>query len=292
MPANRLGFRARRVLLMLAGLAAAVVIYAVTSRVVLWRDGQQLDRDIHAEALTDPDAIWTRWADISKGSPQSLALFAPRRSVKKKLVAAADRVIETYRNSDTQPVYENDWKRARLYLARALEMDPADETVRGEMRLCEGHIDRINGISHHNAAVLNEAVQKFEEAEQALPGSPDPQLGLARVYVSGLKDIDKAYAELQEAEQRGYKLGSREKAPLADGYRDRGDRLWWDSRDVRGLPQEKDQIEKAAGDYRRALELYQSIVPYGSFNGSIVRVQGSLSAIEYRLAEIQAEPAR
>jgi tetratricopeptide (TPR) repeat protein len=291
-PASPFGYRARRVFVMLAGLALAYIIYAVTSGVVLWRNGQQLDRDIHAEVMTDPDAIWTRWADISKGNPQALALFSPRRSVKKKLVAAADRVIETYRNSDTQPVYENDWKRARLYLARVLEMDPADETVRGELRLCEGQIDRINGISHHNAAALNEAVQKFEEAEQALPQSPDPELGLVRVYVSGLKDIDKAYVELQEAEKRGYRLGSREKGPLADGYRDRGDRLWWDSRDVRGLPQERDQIRKAADDYRRALELYQSIVPYSSVNSNIVRVQSSLSTVEYRLAELQAAPAR
>jgi tetratricopeptide (TPR) repeat protein len=211
--------------------------------------------------------------------------------VKKKLVAAADRVIGTYRDSDTQPVYEKDWERARNYLARALEIDPGDETVRGELRLCEGQIDCINGRSHHNAALLNEAVQKFEEAQQALPRSPDPQLGLARVYVYGLKDIDKAYAALQEAERRGYKLGSREKAQLADGYRDRGDRLWWYSRDVRGLPQEKDQIGKAADDYRRALELYQGIAPYGSANVNIVRVQGSLSAIGYRLAQLQAEPS-
>jgi hypothetical protein len=125
-----------------------------------------------------------------------------------------------------------------------------------------------------------------------LPRSPDPDLGLARVYVYGLKDIDKAYAALQQAEQRGYKLGSREKAQLGDGYRDRADRLWWDSRDVRGLPQEKDQIQKAADDYRRALELYQSIVPYGNANVNIVRVQGSLSAIGYRLAELQAAPAQ
>lgn len=282
----------KRVFVALAGLVLAYAVYAVTSDVVLWRRGQQLDRDIHAEKTTDPDAIWGRWAGVSKGSGQSLALFGPRRSVKKKMVEAADRVIETYRNSDAQPVYENDWKRARLNLARALELDPGDETVRGKMRLCEGHIDRINGLTHRNAAVLNEAVQKFEEAQRSLPSSPDPQLGLARVYVYGLKDIDRAYAALQEAERRGYKLGSREKAQLADGYRDRGDRLWWDSRNVRGLPQEKDQIQKAAEDYRRALELYQSVVPYGNANVNIVRVQGSLSAIEYRLAELQNEPSR
>src|SRR5580700_9568486 len=96
-PVSRFGYQARRVFVMLAGLALAYIIYAVTSGVVLWRNGQQLDRDIHAELLTDPDAIWTRWADMSKGKAQSLALFAPRRSVKKKLESAAERVIETYR---------------------------------------------------------------------------------------------------------------------------------------------------------------------------------------------------
>jgi len=263
------------------------VVYATTSSVVLWRRGQQLDRDIHAETTTDPDEIWKRWADISRGNATSLALFGPRHSVKKRLVAAANQVIETSRNGDTPPVYENDWKRAHTYLARALELDPGDETVRGELRLCEGQIDRINGTTHHNSAILNEAVQKFEEAEHALPHSPDPELGLARVYVYGLKDIDRAYAALQEAERRGYHLGDREKSQLADGYRDRADRMWWDSRNVRGLPQEKDQIQRAADDYRRALQLYQSIVPFPSANTNVVRVQSSLSAIETRLSELQ-----
>ena len=283
-PFNRQG---TRIIVMLAGLTLGYIVYAVTSNVLLWRQGQQLDRDIHAEVVTDTDAIWDRWAQISKGNAQALSLFGPRHSVKKKLVEAADRIIETYRNSDSQPVYEKDWARARLYLAHALELDPGDDAVRGKMRVCEGHIDRINGLLHHNTAQLNEAVQKFEEAQQALPHSPDPQLGLARVYVYGLKDMDKAYAALQEAERLGYKLGNREKAQLADGYRDRGDRLWWDSRNVRGLPQEKDQIRKAGDDYRRALELYQSIVPYGNANVNIARVQASLTGVETRLTEIQ-----
>jgi tetratricopeptide (TPR) repeat protein len=291
-PAGRVQRDTKRFFVAMAGLVLAYIVYAVTSSIVLWRHGQQLERDINAEVTTDPDAIWNRWADISKNNPQAMALFGPRRSVKKRLVAAADRVIETYRNSDRQPVYENDWKHARQELAHAMELDPGDETVRGDMRLCEGQIDRINGISHHNAALLNEAVQKFEDAQQLLPHSPDPELGLAHVYVYGLKDIDRAYAALQEAERRGYRLGNREKAQLADGYRDRGDRLWWDSRDVRGLPQEKDQIRKAGDDYRRALELYQSIVPYGSANINIVRVQASLNSVDFRLKELDSEPPR
>ena len=49
---------------------------------------------------------------------------------------------------------------------------------------------------------------------------------------------------------------------------------------------------KAADDYRRALELYQGIVPYNSANVNIVRVQGSLSALEYRLAQLEAGQSR
>jgi tetratricopeptide (TPR) repeat protein len=293
-PETPLARQAKRVIAILAVLAIVYAIYAAAASMVLWNHGQQLDRDINAEVVTDPDAVWNRWAAIAKDNGRSLALYGPRHSVKKRLEAAADRVIETYRNSDTQPVYENDWKRARGYLARALELDPGDESVRGKIRLCEGHIDRIDGSisGRHNTALLNEAVDKFDKSQQLLPHSPDPELGLARVYVYGLKDIDKAYAALQEAERLGYKLGNREKALLGDGYRDRGDRLWWDSRNVRGLPQEKDQIQKAADDYRRALDLYQSIAPYSNASANIVRVEGSLEGVQYRLVELGAGASR
>ena len=92
--------------------------------------------------------------------------------------------------------------------------------------------------------------------------SPDAQLGLARLYVAGFRDIDKADAALEEATRHGYRLGNRDKALLADGYRQRADRLWYDTRNIRGLPQEKDQVQRVVEDYRRALHLYQEIAPY------------------------------
>jgi hypothetical protein len=72
------------------------------------------------------------------------------------------------------------------------------------------------------------------EAQQLLPSSPDPQLGLARLYVYGLRDIDRADTALKEAERLGYRLGNREMGQLADGYRDRADRLWNDAKTIRG----------------------------------------------------------
>jgi hypothetical protein len=264
-------------------------VWAILSDILLYRRGVQLERDIASEQITDPNDIWNRWTELSDGNSSSWLLHGPRKAVEQRLVAAAQQVIDSYRNADT--VYENSWKSAQLELAHVLSLDP-DNTVRGRLRLTEGHLARINGNRDHGAAALadlNEAVEKFTEADRLMPDKPDPQLGLARVYVYGLKDIDKAYQALQVAERRGYPMGNREKAFLADGYQERGNRLFWDSRNVRGLPQEKDQIQRAKEDLDRALGMYQSIVPYANANANIKKVQTSLESVNFRLAQIEQE---
>ncbi len=271
-----------------ACLAIACVLYGAWS-VYSWfglrSRGAQLEREIKSEQLTDPNEIWTRWTELSKSDPSSYALWGVRGPVERKFLEAANAILLRY-HDDTQAVYEKDWERAQTLLAHALAVNPDDETARGELRLCEGQIARIEGARHNDLAQLNLAVEKFNQAQLLLPKSPDPQLGLALVYIYGLKDVDKAGAALQEAARRGYQLGSREKAQLADGYRDRANRLFWDSRNIRGLPQEKDQISRAAADYQRALDLYRSIVPYGNSNAQIKRVQASLDSVNTRLQEI------
>jgi tetratricopeptide (TPR) repeat protein len=246
---------ARRIII--GGLAALLLWFAYLAgvRYMMWRHGRDLDRQISAELVKDPAEVWKKWTELSQGNSSSVLLWGARRTVRQHLVSAAEHVIDAYRNNETQAVYEKDWERARANLA--------------------------------HAALLNQAVEKFNESQRLMPKSPDPQLGLARVYVYGLKDIDKAYQAINEAGRRGYKLGNREKGQLADGYRDRGDRLWWDSRNVRGLPQERDQIQRAADDYRKAMELYQGIVPYGNANASIVRLQQSLESVNTRLQQIE-----
>jgi tetratricopeptide (TPR) repeat protein len=214
-------------------------------------------------------------------------LRGPRNIVKQKFVAAADQVIDSYRNNNA--VYETGWKNAHELLAKALAADP-DNSVRGKLRLCEGHLARINGLVHHSVAELNRAVDLFNEAQRLMPKSPDPELGLALVYVYGLGNIDRADEALQQAQKRGYSLGNREEAQLADGYRARAERMFADARKVRGLPQEKDQIQRSREDYEKALQLYQSIAPYGNSLTMIARVETSLDGVDIRLHEIDGDP--
>jgi serine/threonine protein kinase len=284
--ASNRSVRARRIFL---SFFLACVIYAgyvAASTWAAWQKGQKLEEEIRNESLTDIDQIWARWTELSKGRSSSFSLYGARQAVKHKLVAAADNVINVYHNGDT-PVYEKDWERARAYLGKALTLDAGDDGIRGRMRLCEGHIARINGTSHRNSAQLYEAESKFNEAQQLISKSPDPQLGLARLYVYGLKDIDKADAALEQAGKRGYRLGNRDRSQLADGYRERADRLWYDSRNVRGLPQEKDEARKVISDYKRALELYQQIVPYNNATAMIAKVQSSLEGVQFRLQQLE-----
>ncbi|HEV2445359.1 MAG TPA: hypothetical protein VGS58_05535, partial [Candidatus Sulfopaludibacter sp.] len=263
--------------------------WAALSSYRMYQHGQSLKRDIDSEQVTDPSVIYAKWAELSKGNPSSVLLYGPRKVVKQKLIDAADHVIAASRG-DTQPVYEKDWDRARTWLADALIVEP-DDAVRSRLRLCEGQIARINGISHRDPKTLQNAVDDFNESARLMPRSPDPWLGLARVYVYGLKDIDKASNAFQEAARRGYPLGPREKLYLADGYTSRADMLFWDSGKMRGLPQERDQIQRAANDYKEALDLYQSIVPYPKAAAGVARVQTSLESVNFRLREIDAGQA-
>jgi serine/threonine protein kinase len=282
-----LGRNVRRAIV---GILAALLLFfafQAFSRYVLSKKGQVLENAIATEQVTDPTEIWNRWTELSKDSPSSFYLRGARKAVEQKQVEAANRVIASYRNSGA--VYENGWKGAREELMHALLLDP-DDAVRGRLRLVEGHIARVAGETRHRQSDLDDAMEKFGEAQRLLPSSPDPPLAEARLELQDLKDFDRAYTALQQAEKHGY-AGNRERQQLADGYRDRANRSFWDSRNVRDLPQEKDMVVRAHDDYQHALELYQSIPSYGNSASAIQTVQESLESVNFRLNEIEHPPS-
>ncbi len=274
-----------RLIAILAVVCVIVGIWDAGAKYRLYQNGKALQREIEEERITDPDQIWNKWWELSKSNPSSILLSGPRGAVRTRLIAAADHVIMLFAKDQPQPL--KDWEHARVLLADALSLDP-DETVRGELRLCEGHVARIVGLYQHDRKELVTAEEKFTEAAKELPKSPDPYLALAQLYVYGMKELDKAYDALREAARLGHPLGPREYQQLADGYVDRADQLFADSKNVRDLPQEKDEIDRAAADYNRALELYQSIEPYGHSTRSAARVQGNVDNVTQRLGEIQS----
>jgi serine/threonine protein kinase len=282
-PRKPLSKTARRAIL--ATVVASFLFFAwqALTTYALSKKGQALENAIATEQVTDPNEIWSRWTELSKDTPSSFYLRGARKAVEQKQVEAANRVIASYRN--TGAVYENGWKGAREELMHALLLDP-DDAVRGRLRLVEGHISRVAGETRHRQSDIDDATEKFNEAERLLPSSPDPPLAEARLEIQDQKDLDRGYAALQQAEKRGYS-GNRERQQLGDGFRDRANRAFWDSRNVRDLPQEKDLVTRARDDYQRSLELYQSIVPYGNSASSIQTVQESLVSVNFRLNEIE-----
>ena len=134
---------------------------------------------------------------------------------------------------------------------------------------------------------LHTAAQKFEEAAQLDSRWPDPYLGLARTYLYGLDDLDRAIAALHEAENRGYRPGNRELVQLADGYRSRAERMRRDAQGVRGLDQEKDYLQKALEDYKQAFDLYRQAMGFGEVSAHMRQVQDRIDEVERRLDEIK-----
>jgi tRNA A-37 threonylcarbamoyl transferase component Bud32/tetratricopeptide (TPR) repeat protein len=278
------------------GCLAAVGVTVLLTGVIawaqmnFWNDADQLKTDLQAERVSNLEEPWTRYQGLTKKAHLSFMLWGAKKALKKRLVAAAEETILEYRNNDSTTVYENQWAQAKNNLARALELDPDDNGVKGRLRLCEGHLDRISAQSLKNGARqkrLYAAAAKFQEAADLLK-TPDPYLGLARVYIYDLNDMEKAEEALEKAGHRGHSMGRRERAQLGDGYLRRADRLSKESRGLTQSPsQERDYLDRARQDYIRAQDLYQQAGLFGDAARNQMRAMQAQQKVEQRLSEMQ-----
>jgi serine/threonine protein kinase len=273
------------------GVACLIVFTFVSLQLNFWNDADKLKTDLETEHVTNLNDAWTRYQALAKRMHLGLFLWGAKSALRKRLVAGADETITEYRNSDAPTVYEPQWIRARNNLSRALELDPGEGGIQGRLRLCEGHIDRIDANALRGTArqkKLNAAVNKLSEAAELMKHSPDPYLGLANLYIYDFSDVENAEEALKKAAHRGHPVGKRETAQLADGYRRRADRTWRESRGYIHSPsQERDYLDRAREDYIHAEDLYRRAGLFGdAARNQFQAIQGQ-QKVEQRLSALE-----
>jgi serine/threonine protein kinase/tetratricopeptide (TPR) repeat protein len=243
-------------------------------------------------------SIWDEYGRLSGRSFLHVGVIGLQRSLRARVLDLSEQVMANYR-TPLPTVRERQWKAAQTNLQQALALSPGDARLRGDLRYCEGHLHRIDGeaekLRNHRAAASQhfaDAVTAFREAAELRPSWPDPFLGLARTFIYGLEDTDRAADALKQAQQRGHAIGDRETAQLGDGYRVRGDSLRQTARRLANLPQEAEYLQRAIAAYRAALAQYEQIAGYPGVATSLQRVHAIVDSLENRAAELAAEKDR
>jgi hypothetical protein len=271
-----------------ATLVVVTLLGLVVNEVSVWTAARRIRVGIATGQNAEMQGLWGQYQDLTHRSLLGIGLVGVRGPMKERLASQAERVIADYRQ-DAPTVREAQWRDAATWLTDVLNLDPGDRSATARLRYCEGHLQRIDGETRKRkklsaAEAFREAVAKFEEAGRVDNRWPDPYLGLARTYIYGLDDLDRAIAALKEAERRGYRPGNRELVQLADGYRSRGDRWRREAAAVRGLEQERACLQKSADDYRQALDLYQKAIGFGEASASVRTIQARLDEVEKQLS--------
>ena len=153
-----------------------------------------------------------------------------------RLVSAADEVLDGYRDGSAARLHQVDWAKAQFCLRRALQIDPSDAKTKGRLALANAY---LNMEQNPKLPGATESLGEFRQAARLLPRSPDPHLGLARLYIYSYHNVDPAIAELNAAERLGYRPGRRETQEEADGYLFRAE---WE------LLRARYTVPKSAGD--------------------------------------------
>jgi eukaryotic-like serine/threonine-protein kinase len=259
-------------------------IGVVTNEAIVWSAARDLRVRVATGQGSEMHGNWDRYQDLSRRSLLGVGLIGVRTPLKERLLAQADRVIAGYRQDDP-PVRETQWHSAATWLTDALHLDPGDRAATARLRYCEAQLQRLDGEARRRkkqaaAEPLREAVSRFQEAARLDTRWPDPYLALARTHIYDLDELDEGLAAMREAEQRGYRPGNRELMQLADGYRNRADRMRREAASAMTPEHERACLRKADDDYSQSIDIYGKAVGFGEASTAM------------RLAQIRREDVR
>jgi serine/threonine protein kinase/tetratricopeptide (TPR) repeat protein len=269
----------------------AIALLMVTNEIRVGMLANQVAATVAERELDDMQEAWNRY-DALKGGGMRLAVTGLERTLVSHTTDLTDRVIANYR-TPTPTVRETQWNLARESLDRAAAIAPRDRRLKAALRYCEGHLHRINGEAQKTRRKtvaaqqeFTEAVAAFREAAELRPNWADPFLGLSRVFIYGLEDVDRGADALKQAEKFGFTPGDRETLQLADGYRTRADALARTAKALAGMAQEQEYLTRALEAYSQSLKLYSTVATVPGVTRTIRIAERGQKLVEQRIAEL------
>lgn len=241
-----------------------------------WKAKRELYEDLSKLTflhLTDSEEFWNRYKGVENKGVLKLGLPELRARMKTNLLNIAQRVIKDY-EKEKPTAKETDWLDAKASLARALEIDSGDASVKAMMLYCDGQVERINGDAQKSRKKsqdasnrYNNAMRLFDDAAELQPKWADPHLGLAVVYAYGSANADRAVEELDKVKELGLNLGNREVVLRADCLRLKADDEYGDlqrtsSASVDDYKNTKQQYAQALDKYRQVVNVYDNSRKY------------------------------
>lgn len=252
----------------LARVAGAIAIWFVLwtmwqvgSEMRIWNESDLLGRRVHAAEPEALDAAIATYSSLAERSSFGFGLWPARQPLREALAMHVDRVILDFRQREPT-VREMQWKQARTWAAKALELG-ADDSLRARYLLCDAHAKRIDGdaamsrgqIDRANR-LLNEADSQFREAARLSRSNPDAWLGLLRLHAGTRGDPELAQADLNEAARRGWTPGPRDYFLIGEATRSRAEALEKGCDERRTGEQVKECLTQARELQKKAIEWY------------------------------------
>jgi hypothetical protein len=204
-----------------------------------------------------------------------------------RLVSFADSVIADYRREEPT-MGPAEWRQALQALRWATQLSRPGDTLVAKLLTCEAHVIRLAARSQPATTArqtYTRAVGKFRAAADRDPELLDPYLGISRIAVYGLADVDQAATAIEEARKRGYTSGWRERALLGDGYLRRANTSRTRARTLSGEQRHR-ELERARADYAGCIDAFDGILGFGYAAKNLEVCKKQLSRVEQELMDL------
>jgi hypothetical protein len=265
-----------------AGIAVGIILFVPASFLYRFRVESAPLRespDYTRASMRDMEAAWKLYRRL-QGESGFLArpLSDPFRAA---LVRAGRDVADDYRNSSDPAIEHFDWEKASYSFRRVLEINRNDKDGVGWLALSDGYTALIRGDAQAAEA-------RFRDTARALPKSPDPHLGLARVYAYSAHNPGLVTAELTAAERLGFRPGPREFEQEADAFLYRAEQSLRGGQKTEDPALKRKLLASAQRDFARARSYYEPIAGFSKVSDDLDRVENG----ESLAVKLSVQPAK